>query len=151
MAIKANFNKDMIRQRFDAFLSAIERAQIEQLMYLGEMCVIHAKGLSPDVGFYDRTGNLRSSIGYTIFRNGVAMHDNYTGSGEGTTSGRELSNQVGAKYKKGIALVITAGMSYAVYVESRGKDVLTSAEQLAKQEMPKILRDLQNNINKAIQ
>jgi hypothetical protein len=43
-----------------------------------------------------------------------------------------------------------AGMSYAVYVESTGRDVLTSTETLAKKELPKLINDLVDSINKAI-
>ena len=40
-------------------------------------------------------------------------------------------------------------MSYASYVEKNGKDVLTSAEQLAERELPKMLEELKSNIIKA--
>ena len=42
-------------------------------------------------------------------------------------------------------------MSYAIYVESSGRDVLASAEMLAKRELPKMVEELKNNINKALE
>jgi hypothetical protein len=40
-------------------------------------------------------------------------------------------------------------MNYAVHVESKGRDVITSAEQLAKRELPKMLAKLVENIKRA--
>ncbi|MCE5321301.1 MAG: hypothetical protein LLF93_09425 [Bacteroidales bacterium] len=117
------------------------------------MCVSHARQVPASTGFTDQTGNLRSSIGYAVFKNGVAIHESFTpvleGS-EGAKTGQALAKRVGAKYTEGIALVVTAGMNYAVYLESQGRDVLTSAESLAKQELPKLVEELKKNINRAL-
>lgn len=40
-------------------------------------------------------------------------------------------------------------MNYALYVESRGRDVIASAEQLAERELPRMLEKLVDNIKKA--
>lgn len=56
MGIKANFSSDTIRSRFEKFLQAIERQQIEKLQYLGELCVKHAKLVPPDVVLLIRPG-----------------------------------------------------------------------------------------------
>lgn len=152
MPIKANFNELGVRDHFEDFLAVVEERQIENLQLLGEMCVKHAKLLPADVGFMDQTGNLRSSIGYMVFKNGVAIHGEYSQVKEGSQgakAGENLARKVGSKYTDGIALVVTAGMNYAVEVESRGKDVLTSAESLAKQALPKMIQKLISNINKA--
>ena len=152
MPIKANFTSDTIRSSFEKFLQVIEKQQIEKLQYLGELCVEHAKLVPPDVGFTDQTGNLRSSIGYMVFKNGVAIHDNYVQTKEGNKgvkAGQRLAKKVGSKYPQGIVLVVTAGMNYAVHVESKGRDVLTSAESLARQELPKMIESLVSNIKKA--
>ena len=58
--------------------------------------------------------------------------------------------EIAAKYPKGYVLVVVAGMNYAVYVESKGRDVLTSAEKLAETELPKMLRQLKDNIRKMV-
>ena len=100
----------------------------------------------------DQTGNLRSSIGYIVFVDGVAVGENYvpvSGGVEGVEKGKALAKKVGSTYKNGVCMVVTAGMNYAVHVEAKGRDVLTSAEHLAKQELPKILQELQTNIQRA--
>lgn len=121
------------------------------MQMLGEMCVTHAREIPKEIGFTDQTGNLRSSIGYMVFVDGVAVHESYEGTPEGIKAGQDLSKKIGAKYKNGVSLVVTAGMNYAVHVEARGRDVLSSAEILAKKELPKMLDELKRNINKALE
>jgi len=153
MAITPNFTQADVKARFDKFLGIVESRAIKRLQYLGEICVKHAKEIPAGSGFTDQTGNLRSSIGYMVFVRGVAVHEFYesvNGGALGVSTGKALASKVGAKYKDGIALVVTAGMDYAVAVESRGKDVLTSAESLAKTELPRMLAELKANINKAL-
>jgi len=141
-----------IRKRFDNFLTEVDKMQVEILQELGERCVTHARDVSPEIGFKDQTGNLRSSIGYVIFRDGVAIRDNYTQvltGAEGVEAGRRLAEQIGTG-TEGLTLVVTAGMGYSVYVEAKGRDVLASAETLAQRELPRMLDELVRNINDAI-
>lgn len=152
MGVIPKWTKEDIDIRFDKFLEVIERKIISRLQYLGELCVTHAREIPASVGFTDQTGALRSSIGYVIFKDGTAIHSNYNvvgGGSEGVAAGMALARKVGAKYK-GIALVVTAGMNYAIKLESRGRDVLTSAETMAKQEFPRIMQELKDNINKSL-
>lgn len=152
MGMTPTFTQSDVKKRFDAALEVIRKWQIKYLQHLGELCVTHARQVPAEIGFTDQTGNLRSSIGYVVFVDGVAVHDNYVpvyGGSEGVEKGKALAKKVGSSYKDGICLVVTAGMNYAIHVESKGRDVLTSAEQLAKQELPKILSELSNNISKA--
>ena len=151
MAIKPNFTRDDVKKRCDAFLDAVKKAQVKRLMMLGEMCVTHAREVPPEIGFHDQTGNLRSSIGYAVFVDGVAVHSAYEQTLNGATgikAGQALAKKVGSD-TTGICLVVTAGMNYAVHVESKGRDVITSAEQLAKRELPIMLDRLINNIKRA--
>lgn len=150
MGIEPKFTQADVKARFDKFIAVIQKRQIQRLQRLGEECVIRARSIPKDVGFEDQTGNLRGSIGYTVFVNGIAVHDGYDGASEGQAAGKSLARKVGAQYTNGICLVVTAGMNYAVHVESRGRDVLTSTELFAQQEMPKIVAKLKQNINKAL-
>ena len=64
----------------------------------------------------------------------------------GGTEGRKeadayLSRLV-SEHKTGISLIVVAGMNYAVYVEGRGKNVLTSAKLLAERLVPQMLEQL---------
>lgn len=151
MGVKVAFSKDAIRGRFDAFLDKVQEQQIKRLQMLGEMCVTHARSIPREIGFEDQTGNLRSSIGYAVFVDGVAVHTSYNevkGGSIGAKTGEVLAQKIGQDMQ-GVCLVVTAGMNYALYVESRGRDVITSAEQLAERELPRMLEKLVDNIKKA--
>lgn len=151
MGIEAKFTRADVAKRFDAFLEEVQKKQIERAKMLGEMCANHARSVPKDQGFQDQTGNLRSSIGYMVFVDGVAVHQYYeqiNGGSDGAKKGEALANKVG-KQSKGVCLIVTAGMNYALYVESKGRDVLTSAEQFAERELPRMLEKLVSNIKRA--
>lgn len=151
MAIIPQFTKEDLQKRLDKFLEQIKLQQIKRLQMLGEKCVIHARSIPKEQGFEDQTGNLRSSIGYAVFVDGVAVHsfyDEIKGGSIGVKTGYDLAKKIGEK-TDGVCLVVTAGMNYAQYVESKGRDVITSAEHLAERELPVMLEQLVNNIKKA--
>lgn len=150
-----------IRSGLDNFLSEIEKKQIARLQMLGEMCVSHARSVPALQGFEDDTGALRSSIGYMVFKDGVAIRGEYevvtgtnkngaplTGGAQGAKVGEDLAREIGEK-TSGLSLVVTAGMNYALHVEARGRDVVTSAELLAIREFPRMLRELMDSITNA--
>jgi hypothetical protein len=154
MGITPNFTPADLQRFFDAFLSEIEKQQIRRLQELGEMCVNHARSIPKEQGFEDQTGNLRSSIGYMVFVNGVAIHGEYVTVQpkkpkpgviyDGAEKGEALAKKVGEN-TTGVCLVVTAGMDYAIYLEAKGRDVITSAEHLAERELPKMLDELIEN------
>ena len=153
MGIKANFTKDDVRNRFDAFLNEIEKKQIAHLQRLGEMCLIEARN---NKGYMMQTGALLSSTGYKVFVDGVAVHTQFDAASgaesgaaaKGMKAGQTIADKVG-KQTKGVALVVVAGMNYAAYVEARGYNVLSSAEHLAQRELPRMLEKLITNIKRA--
>ena len=116
------------------------------------------RNVPPEKGFLNHSGNLRSSMGYMVFVDGVAVHSstfekvpsvNNPPEGteyNGSETGKNLCESIG-KDTEGVALVCVAGMNYALYVESKGRDVLSGAENLAKEELPKMLEQLINNIH----
>ena len=153
MAIKPNFTKDDVRNRFDAFLNEIEKKQIARLQILGEMCLVEAR---TNKGYMMQTGALLSSTGYEVFVDGVAIHSQFDAASgaesnaaeTGIKSGQSIAESIG-KGTKGIALVVVAGMNYAAYVEAKGYNVLSSAEHLAERELPRMLEKLISNIKRA--
>lgn len=148
MGVEAQFTAEDVRERFEAFLQEIVRQQVEALQQLGEMCVTHARSIPKEQGFEDQTGNLRSSIGYVVFVDGVAVHSLYEevkGGSIGAKTGEALAHKVG-QGTQGVCLVVTAGMNYALHVESRGRDVIASAEQLAERELPRMIEQLISDI-----
>lgn len=153
MAIKAVFSPDIIRKHGNDYLLRIEAAIISQLQYMGEECVNYARSRPAEIGFKDVTGNLRSSMGYTVYNNGNKVVGKFetVGSGlDGTTEGQRVADKVAKGYKSGFVLVVVAGMNYAVYVESLGRDVLSGAAMLAEKKLPDLLKQLTKNINNAV-
>ena len=150
MALVPKFTQGQIKAQIDAFIKVAEKRTIQRFQYLGEQCVILARS---NGDYMDQTGNLRSSVGYVVFKDGVAVSQSFSqvGSGlKGTNEGRTTAMKVGAKNKKGISLVVVAGMNYALSVESKGRDVLTSTELFAKQQLPIMMEALRRNINSAL-
>ena len=153
MGLKPTFSRQALRGYMDGQLERINNALIMELQAIGEKVVNHARDLRPPVSFMDQTGNLRSSIGYAIFINGKAYlsdfkdHSGPVGDGgKGRRAGEKLAKKVGREFRKGISLVVVAGMEYAYYVEARNRDVLSSAEHLAEELVPKMIRQLKMDI-----
>lgn len=155
MGITSSFNRDEMRHRFDAFLDETEKLQIEVLQELGEMCV---KEMRLNKGYKMQTGALLSSSGYSVFKDGVAIHTVFKAASgakreaaeKGMKVGKSLADKVGNE-TKGLSLVVVAGMNYAVYVESKGKNVIESAERLAQRELPRMLLELISNVKAAVE
>lgn len=151
MGIKPNFTQANVQSRLNKFLEVIEERQIKRLQYLGEMCVTEARDKRT---YMVQTGNLLSSTGYTVYKDGVAVTRNFVVIKDGTigiNKGKQLCDSIASKYNSGILLIVVAGENYAIYVESKGYNVLTSAEILAKRELPRMLDELKQNISKALE
>lgn len=113
-----------------------------RLKFIGEKLCEHARNITPSResgGYDDQTGNLRSSIGYAIFKNGEKMSEggfkNIKG-GKGIDESKSAidSYGYGVATMNGWTLVVVAGMYYARYVEAKGYNVLrlTKAEMMRK-------------------
>lgn len=111
-------------------ISKYEKVLLNIFCEAGEECIIEAK----NGGTYtDWSGNLRSSIGYAVLRDGKVYQQ---GQVEQTKDGKKgieegkkyLEDRIKKAKQEGIVLIVTAGMNYAEYVEARGKVVLKSAE-----------------------
>ena len=128
-----------------------ERQTIRTLGFLGEKCIIEARDRSQQESWYDQTGNLRSSIGYVIVVNGkivsTSQFKKVKKGSNGVLEGKALAKRLAGNYKTGYALIVVAGMHYAAYVEAMdNKVVLTSAELLARRELPSMMRQLKTQI-----
>lgn len=130
----------------------VEELTIRALARLGEMCVTEARDRPSMTSWIDQTGNLRSSIGYVIVRDGeiISLSDfrQVNNGREGVESGKELATELAKAYSTGYALIVVAGMRYAVFVEAmENKVVLSSAELFARNELPKMLAKLKQQIS----
>lgn len=113
------------------FTDRAEEKMYTLLQAAGEMFVRYAR----ESGRYlNHTGNLRSSIGYVIVRNGSIAHSDFqkqnigTEGEEGVLKAKKLARELANTHSDGIVLIGLAGMEYAVYVEAmESKDVITAA------------------------
>lgn len=131
----------------DAYLEEqiqrIEQQAIYNLSYVGERCLNEARSTN---SYKDQTGNLRSSIGYVIAKDGkIVQTSDFTpikGGNDGAKGGAAFARQLVKEFPDGIVLIVVAGMNYASYVSAKGYNVLDSAELLAEQLVPSIMKQL---------
>jgi len=126
-------------------IDRVEQLIVRNLSYVGESCLTAARSTNT---YKDRTGNLRSSIGYVVVKNGQIINKAIYEAGSGTdgktgvTEGVKFMQEIARQFPDGIALIVVAGMNYAGYVSAQGYDVLDSAELQADKLVPQIMQQL---------
>ena len=70
MGIKCTNSKSEIDKLFVEIARIIREEILRTLKYLGEQCNTRIRDRSAEESWIDRTGNLRSSIGYAVFEYG---------------------------------------------------------------------------------
>lgn len=105
------------------YISENEANLVNTLHRIGQESINWAR----DNGSYtDRTGNLRNSIGYIIFKDGREY--DFQGQSQARSNKDIVVSLVQNEIpQQGYALVTFAGMEYGIYVEARGYVVLTGA------------------------
>ncbi len=115
---------EMDRQTLEAFKRVLQRA----------LDIQRAK-MRADGGYNDDTGQLRSSTGGIIYRDGKVLHEDFKlapygiDKTPGLDEGRKKA-LAELRESKGWGITIVAGMEYASWVESRhGLSVITDASK----------------------
>lgn len=146
MGIKANFSQKDVEAYLDRKFLEFHNRVIKAFGFMGEQCLVEMR---TNKTYMDQTGNLTASGGYLIVVDGNIVtaagfeKDGGTTDGAtGKTQGRSLAVSLAAGFKSGYALIVVVGMNYAYAVESRGKNVLASAELLAEKKLPGLLKSL---------
>lgn len=128
----------------DAFLKKcfeiIKTEIFNALAKLGEESVRKVRDRSADESWIDHTGNLRSSIGYSIYDYGVKQIESafdVVKTGKlGSDEGKRMVAGLAKEYANVFALVVVAAMNYADKVEAiESKDVLESTRIWAENEV----------------
>lgn len=152
LRFEANFDRNDINQMIEQQLEKLDQVILNELQFIGLQFVRNAR-INAD--FTDRTGNLRSSIGYVITKNGKVVEDDFEGSPRGTEktqgikTGRAFAERIVAEFiEPGFALVVVAGMEYAAFVESKGYDVITSSSFKAEVEFKESAKRIKDLISK---
>lgn len=144
MPIKSTFNTSIIKDYLSACSELAENYIYQAFAYLGEQCVNKVRDRSAEESWIDQTGNLRSSIGYIITRNGKVVSTGGFkptqapdgGGGDGQQKGENYANEIAPRFSNSpLAMIVVAGMEYAIFVEARkNKDVLAATELWARSE-----------------
>ena len=142
--MKPLFTNAMIANRLKDYVGVIENRSVEALMYIGEDFVNKARDIKT---YEDRTGNLRSSIGYIVINDGAVVQLNTKESDKGDkdsvgiTNSKKISDELISENPQGLILIVFAGMDYAASVESKNFDVISGSEP-SKSELKDILEGL---------
>ena len=134
------FDQKSLERWFEQFQSKAEYKTLVLLQAGGEKFIEVARRSG---SYKDQTGNLRSSIGYIIAKDGEVVKENFKESDKGTDKttgkykGRRLAEEVSLSHTGGYILVGVAGMEYAAAVEAKGYEVISGANTQGE----KYLRD----------
>lgn len=139
-------------QEIDTYINnKVEKSEmimIRRLAYVGEQCVNEAR---TGKSYLDQTGNLCSSTGYALIKDGEIIQmsdfkpvkDGAEGKKDGEAYVKELAGfQSVGKIKSGLVLIVVAGKNYAGYVANLGYNVLDSAELLAEKLVPQMMTEI---------
>lgn len=143
------FNRGTIASQLKIVAQRHDAAIIRQLNRIGLQFVINARTLK---GYIDQSGNLTSSIGYAVVKDGRVLQDDFQPAGIGTdqetgvAAAKKLVGEVKSQFPSGFVLIVVAGMDYAAAVEAMGKDVLTNSSKIAQAAFKKFQQDV-NKIN----
>lgn len=155
MGIKLTTPQSAINYFFEKSISILSEEVITALAFLGEQSVIKVRDREELDSWFDHTGNLRSSIGYSVYSHGKSLIESAFApikSGlKGHDEGKKMVDDLASKYSETYALVVVAGMSYAEIVEAiESKDVLASTEIWAKQKIDSYLKKAIDKASKRI-
>jgi hypothetical protein len=147
MGVKPKFTKADVQRMILEKAGRIEEAILLRLLRIGEQFITDARN---NGSYTDRTGNLRSSIGYVVLRNG----QQYSASGftqvkQGSTgiqTAMSLLEEAKQRFPTGLVLIVVAGMHYAAAVESKGYDVLTGSSQTAVSSLKEAIETIQKKV-----
>lgn len=132
-------------------LERLKGQYVRGLIAAGIETVNYIRNRSGEASWFDQTGNLRSSIGFVILDEGQIIYqsgfDVVKNGAEGSRIGKEFSELVAQRteqFKKGLVLLVVAGMEYAAYVEAmENKDVLASSKPYANRIIQDMIKQLQ--------
>jgi len=146
-----NLGKEMIEDQILRVLKFVgeefaknARARVTETIY--ERTVYDKHGNARERQPWELTGNLRSSIGYFVLKNGEVIDQKFQDNPAGKEAAEKLLNKI--PNKDGLQLIGVAGMDYASYVESRGFDVITTSGDIAIVSLKRKIKQFQDMLNR---
>lgn len=154
LSIKPKFTKAQLKEILDKRKANLGQAILFRLQKIGETFVTNARN---NGNYKDHTGNLRSSIGYVILKDGVQLFDNFKsfpagdptakGVAVGSENAQNLIGDIAVAFPRGFVLIVVAGMEYAASVESKHFDVLTSSSLVAANDLKEAIDTLTSKVS----
>lgn len=152
MALVPRFSAKEFEEMCHRKIEDVEDEILRIYQYVGYNAVNTARKMG---SYQNITGNLRSSTGWLVAKDGriikssfapalgamnkkVSKHVPLTGPEEAESYAKTILDN----HPYGLVLIVVAGMEYAAAVESKGYDVLTSAEQIANQQLDNFFNQL---------
>jgi hypothetical protein len=131
MGIKCQTSAKDIDEFLMRAAKLIQEYMLRALTKLGEESIARIRDRSAQESWIDHTGNLRSSVGYSVYDYGVKfMQSSFAtvlGGSKGRSEGMRMVQELAQEYSNVFALVVVAAMDYASYVEAvNSRDVLES-------------------------
>ena len=145
MTLITTFTLADITKFIEKSLQRTRKAVLNAYNFAGEQFVIDAR---QNGDYIDRTGNLRSSIGYIVIIDGRVSSENFVHSGTGSDGefgvqqGLTYAEELAKDYPKGVVLICVAGMDYAAAVESKGLDVITGSTAALENKLNSLLKNI---------
>lgn len=142
------FTEADIRSWTEAFQEKAEEKIMTLLKAAGEEFVKYARELHT---YEDHTGNLRSSVGYIVIKDGEKVIEDFVESDKGTVKtiglgkAKQLAENIALTYTEGFILIGVAGMQYAAAVEAKGYDVITGGCDEAEGWMRNTIKEVLNH------
>jgi hypothetical protein len=137
MAIQVKVNIDnLLKRSFDALQREIDIRVTRAFQMACKETITWAK---QNHEYTQQSGALNSSTGFQLYKDGTLVDSYFEQSAngddkdgaksKGLKTGQQAAAQRAAELGAHICAVMVAGMPYAIYVESKGYDVLTGAEK----------------------
>ncbi len=111
----------------------IENQTIKHLSKILHRAIELVRTKMLNTAYQDHTGNLNSSTGFIIYKDGKVVHKDFRESDIGTDKVTGLKEGLNIalnelRESKGWGVVLVSGMEYASWVESRGFEVLRGTQ-----------------------
>lgn len=136
MGVELRLKTD-VKKEIDELYKKYREAVRNIFIKAGERAVRQAKSSHT---YKDVTGRLTASIGYGVISDGQLVATGGFGGGEGGDKGLRLLMSLIPS--KGDALIIVAGMEYALYVERKGYVVLDGGTLVIADEIERELKSI---------
>lgn len=140
VVLKTNIHA-LIKKHGDNVAAIANERALAKLQYLGEEFVEAARYHGT---YKDRTGNLRSSVGYVVAVDGAIEVDGFSAhnskGAEGVKEAKKLAKSLVRQNSSGYVLICMAGMDYAVCLVAMDYDVIDTAEYVVRRKWNKLFK-----------